>query len=411
VGRADAASLAGSDVNNNVPNAGSELGTRRLRIAVVANTSWYLYNFRRNLVRALVAEGHEVTALGGGAHYGQRLTAEGFTHVPLHFSAVGTRPWQELRTVLSLRRALKAGRYDLALSYTPKANIYTAMARTGLGMLQVMNVSGLGRAFTSPGLVTPVVIALYRWTTLRADWVFFQNDDDRQLFLQRGLVPEQRQSLVPGSGVDLNRFAAQPLPCEGATSEGVTFLMIARLIKDKGVLEFIQAARAVRKDMPEARFLLLGPVDGSPAAQVDGAMVQSWREEGVVQIHGPVDDVRPFIRRADAVVLPSYREGVPRSLLEAAAMGRPVIATDVPGCRDVVDDGRTGLLCRVADAESLAEAMKTLARMSVAQRVAMGGAGREKVVGSFDERTVIAQYLATTNRLERQFIGLRRNPL
>ena len=372
---------------------------RRLRIVVVANTSWYLYNFRRNLIRALIEDGHEVVAMGGDSDYGHRLEAEGLTHVPLQFSSAGTQPWHELRAVFALRRALKAGRYDLALSYTPKANIYTAMARMGLRLQQVMNISGLGRAFTSPGLiVTPIVKWLYRWTTCRATWVFFQNADDRNLFLQRDLVPADRQSLVPGSGVDLGHFCAKPLPCEVGLCEHVTFLMIARLIKDKGVLEFIEAARAVHAKKPETRFLLLGPADNSPNAPIDADMVQSWRNAGVVQYQGSVDDVRPYIERADVVVLPSYREGVPRSLLEAAAMGRPVIATDVPGCRDVVEAGSTGMLCRVADAESLAEAMTEFLNMPVARRVAMGRAGRARVEACFDERTVIAHYREITKR-------------
>ncbi|MBX3644883.1 MAG: glycosyltransferase family 4 protein [Rubrivivax sp.] len=362
----------------------------RLRIAVVANTAWYLHNFRRNLMRALLQDGHQVIAVGGDGAFAQRLREQGFEHREVAFSGAGTRPWREAATVLALRRVLRRDRVDLVLSYTPKGNLYAALAGRGLPVAQVMNVSGLGRSTTSPGVASRVVDVLYRHTVSRAAWVFFQNDDDRRLFVDRGYVSVARSSRLPGSGVDLQAFTAAPLP---SLQPGTcVFLMVARLLWDKGVREYVDAARMLRAQWPQARFQLLGPLDASPRSGVPRAVLDGWVAEGVVEYLGETDDIRPHLQAADCLVLPSYREGVSRALLEGAACARPLVATDVPGCRDVVDAGRSGLLCRSADAGSLAAQMAAVLRMPAAQRSAMGAAGRAKVEREFDEQLVVDAY-------------------
>lgn len=362
-----------------------------MRIAVVANTAWYLHNFRRNLMRALQQDGHHVIAVGGEGAFAQKLREQGFEHHVVPFSGAGTRPWRELATVLSLRRVLRRERVDLVLSYTPKGNLYAALAGRGLPLAQVMNVSGLGRATTSPGLASRVVDLLYRHTMPRAAWVFFQNEDDRRLFVERGYVPASRTSRLPGSGVDLQAFAPSPLPSVEAGT-GV-FLMIARLLWDKGVREYVDAARSLRALWPRARFQLLGPLDASPRSGVPRAVLDGWVAEGVVEYLGETDDVCPFLQAADCMVLPSfYGEGVPRSLLEAAASMRPVITTDSVGCRDAVDAGVTGLLCAPRDSADLARQMGVLLQMQPQERSSMGVAGRRKMEREFDEALVIEQY-------------------
>lgn len=363
---------------------------RALRIAVVANTSWYLYNFRRNLMRALGDDGHQVVAVGGDGAFAQRLREQGFEHRVVAFSGAGTRPWRELATVRALRRVLRGERFDLVLSYTPKGNLYAAMAGRGLPIAQVMNVSGLGRASTSPGIASRIVDLLYRHTVSGAAWVFFQNEEDRRQFIDRGYVPPERTSRLPGSGVDLGAFVPAPLPSLEAGT-GV-FLMVARLLWDKGVGEYVEAARALRTLWPRARFQLLGPLDASPRSGVPRAALDAWVAEGVIEYLGQTDDIRPYLRAADCAVLPSYREGVPRSLLEAAASMRPLITTDSVGCRDAVDPGVSGLLCHPKDAADLAQQMNRFLSMTPAQREAMGAAGRQKMEREFDERIVIDTY-------------------
>ena len=372
---------------------------RTRRIAVVANTAWYLHNFRRNLMRALQQDGHHVIAVGDEGPFGQRLRAQGIEYHAVPFSGAGTKPWRELATVLALRRVLRRERVDLVLSYTPKGNLYAALAGRGLRLAQVMNVSGLGRAVTSPGAASRVVEWLYRHTVARAAWVFFQNDDDRNLFVERGHVPHSRTSRLPGSGVDLVAFTPCPLPSVEAGA--CVFLMISRLLWDKGVREYVDAARSLRTQWPRARFQLLGPLDASPRSGVPRAVLDGWVAEGVVEYLGETDDTRPFLQQADCIVLPSYREGVPRSLLEAAASARPVITTDAVGCRDAVDAGVTGLLCAPRDSAELALQMRALLLMQPQDRLLMGQAGRRKMEQEFDERVVIAAYLGRIAAIEK----------
>ena len=377
--------------------AGDAIGA--LRIAVVANTAWYLHNFRRNLMRALQQEGHHVIAIGGDGPFAQRLREQGFEHHAVPFSGAGTKPWRELSTVLALRRALRRERIDLVLSYTPKGNLYAALAGRGLPLAQIMNVSGLGRAVTSPGVIARVVASLYRHTVARAAWVFFQNEDDRRLFVERRYIPESRTSRLPGSGVDLRAFTPSTLPSVEAGA--CVFLMVARLLWDKGVREYVDAARSLRARWPGTSFQLLGPLDASPRSGVPRAMLDGWSTEGVVEYLGETDDIRPYLRAADCIVLPSYREGVPRSLLEAAASARPVVTTDSVGCRDTVDPGVTGLLCAPRDSVDLARKMELLLQMRPDDRLQMGLAGRQKMEREFDERLVIDAYRAQISALRR----------
>jgi len=362
-----------------------------MRIAVVSNTAWYLYNFRLNLMLALQRAGHTVVAIAPEDEYAQRLRAAGLTFEDVQISGSGTNPIAELRSVLALWRTLRRHRAELVFSYTPKGNLYSALGCIALGTPFVPNVSGLGRAFIRRSFVTRVVLALYRLTFGRARHVFFQNNDDMALFLRQGLVTAERCERLPGSGVDLSRFTPSPTPPRDA--QAPVFLLIARMLWDKGVGEYVEAARQLRAHFPQARWRLLGFVDVANPSAIPREQIEQWCKEGLVDYLGPTDDVRPFITDADCVVLPSYREGVPRTLLEAAASARPTITTDVPGCRDAVVDGRSGFLCRAADADDLARRMRQFIELTPEARAAMGASGRAFVEASFDERSVIARYL------------------
>jgi len=367
-----------------------------MKVALVANTSWYLFNFRRNLASALRASRHDIVTIAGPDDYADRLRAEGLRHIVVPFSGSGVNPIRELRTLLALRRALRIEKVDVVLSYTPKGNIYTALATLGGGVRLIPNVSGLGRAFIQGGWLGTLVRLLYRLTMRRASCVFFQNADDRALFVRQRLVAAPRALLVPGSGVDLTRFAYAPPPDEG---QGLRFLLVARLIWDKGLAEFVQAARAARRIRPDLHFAVLGALDTSPRRGATREEIARWTEEGTIEYLGMTDDVRPEILRAHCVVLPSYREGVPRSLLEAAAMGRPVIATDVAGCKDVVEPGHNGLLCRPRDPQHLTEKILEFAGLPADTRHTMGANGRRKAELEFDEGTVIGRYLEALGQL------------
>ncbi len=369
-----------------------------MRIAVVANTAWYLVNFRLNLMQALLANGHEVVAVAPhDAPQSERLRAAGVLFVPVAISGAGTHPLWELQSVWALRKVFRRQGVQAVLSYTPKGNLYSALAALTCGVRFVPNVSGLGRAFIRRSWVTVVVKLLYRLTLGRAHKVFFQNLDDMEVFVDAGLVPRGRCERLPGSGVDLSRFTLQPMP--DREPEAPVFLLVARLLWDKGVGEFAEAAGLVRQQCPKARFQLLGFLDVDNPSAVPRAQVQAWEEQGVLSYLGPTDDVRSFLQEADAVVLPSYREGVPRTLLEAAAMGRPVITTDAPGCRDTVVHGQTGLICRVADAADLARQMLAFVALPLAGRAAMGLRGRKRIEAEFDEQLVLTAYLREVGKL------------
>jgi glycosyltransferase involved in cell wall biosynthesis len=312
----------------------------------------------------------------------------GVERIPIRLDRSGINPWADLNLLRAYRRLLERLRPVAYLGYTIKPNIYGSLAAASLGIPAIPNVSGLGTAFIRGGPLQQVASRLYKIGFRRSPVVFFHNGDDCQLFVERRMVRPEQARVLPGSGVDLERFAPAPV-----AERPPTFLFLGRLLRDKGVLEFVEAARSLRSGLPGACFQLLGPIDEGNRTAVTRQEIDSWVAQGVIDYLGTSDDVRPFIAAATAVVLPSYREGLPRSLLEAAAMARPLVAADVPGCRDVVEDGVNGYLCAVRDSDSLANAMRRLAELPRAERLAMGQAARRKVQAQFSEDFVIRAYL------------------
>lgn len=359
------------------------------RIVLAANTSWYITNFRGGLVRALRDAGFVPVAVAPfDSGNDAQLTELGLELQPVAMDRSGINPVTDLLLLRRLREILKTLDPIAVLGFTIKPNIYGALAAQSLGIPFVANVSGLGTAFMKRGLLQGVVVLLYRRAFRSVHRVFFENPDDRQLFLKLGIVRSDQSRVVPGTGVDLARFApARP------RSGPPTFLLIARLLGDKGVREFVEAARRLRPLMPEARFQLLGGLDEGNRTGIAHSELKTWIQEGVIEYAGETDDVRPFIAEASAIVLPSYREGLPRSLLEGAAMARPLIATDVPGCRELVDEGVNGFLCEARDMVSLADAMERFALLSEERRAAMGAESRRKVQERFSEQLVVRAYL------------------
>ena len=300
----------------------------------------------------------------------------------------GLNPFADLRLLVEYRSLFRELRPFAVLGFTIKPNIYGALAARALGIPFVANVSGLGTVFIKGGPLLALVVALYRAALNRAEVVFFQNPDDLKLFVDCRIVRPGQACLLPGSGVDLSWFEPQPLP-DGQP----VFLLIGRLLGDKGVREFVDAARRLKHEGLDARFQLLGPLDEQNRTAIRRDELDAWSGEGVVEYLGETDDVRPFIGRATAVVLPSYREGSPRSLLEAGAMGRPLIASNVPGCREVVKADETGFLCDPRDFASLAKAMRSLAELPATERQSMGEAARRLIEARFSEEIVVRAYL------------------
>lgn len=362
----------------------------RKTIVLSVNASWNIVNFRMGLIEGLQREDFRVVALAPEDAYSPLLAAQGVEFVSLSIDNQGISPINDLALLARYRSALSRIGPDLFLGYTIKPNIYGSLAARSLGIKVINNVSGLGTAFIKQGLLTRIVTRLYRFALGGSDTVFFQNRDDRDLFVGQAIVRADQARLLPGSGIDLVRFAqAPPHP----RSDEIRFLFVGRLLWDKGVREFVEAARQVRKLRPEARFRMLGLVDAPNRTAVSRSELQSWVDERVIEHSPACDDVRPHIADSDCIVLPSYREGLPRTLLEGAAMARPLIASDVPGCRDVVEPGVNGMLCAVRDPAALAEAMIRMIDIGADARAEMGRRGRAKVEAGFGQDIIVERYL------------------
>jgi len=297
---------------------------------------------------------------------------------------------EDLRLLLRYLAVFREHEPFAYLGFTIKPNIYGSLAARAVGAKVINNVSGLGTVFIKRSLLTRLVTGLYRFSMRRSSTIFFLNRDDLELFVGSGIARREQASLLEGTGIDLAYF--QPRP--GAREPGpFRFLLVGRLLWDKGVAEYVEAARIVRRSDPEVRFQILGPLGVNNRTAVPSSYLERWRAETVIDYLGASDDVRTAMEQADCIVLPSYREGLPRTLLEGSAMGKPLIATDVPGCRDVLVDGETGLLCAERSADSLAAAMLKMLEMPAAERLRMGELGRRKVEQEFCETRVIAKYL------------------
>jgi glycosyltransferase involved in cell wall biosynthesis len=307
----------------------------------------------------------------------------------------GLNPLRDARLFLDYLRLFHRYAPDFYLCYTAKPNIYGSLASRLAGVRSLPNVSGLGTAFISDGLLSRFVGLLYRFAFRGCPVVFFQNPEDVDLFVARNIIRPGQARLLPGSGVDLAHFKPVPPPDD----DQLRFLFIGRLLGDKGVREFVDAARLVKREWPEWRFQLLGALDQGNRSGIGADELTHWIQEGVIEHLDHCDDVRPHIAAATAVVLPSYREGLPRSLLEAAAMARPLIASDVPGNRQLVEHGVNGLLCEVRNAQSLADAVRQVGAMGASERAKMGKAGRALAERDYGEEKVITAYLEAMAQL------------
>lgn len=332
------------------------------KIVVIGTLAESLINFRGDLIKSLVANGHQVIGMATNCDERTRASIEAlgisFKSYPVQRS--GMNPFSDMKAFFALRTTLYDQKPDIVLAYTIKPIIWGGLAIRSLGMKTHFYalVTGLGLAFQPGGIrkkiLTSLVSRLYRWALKRADKVLFQNRDNRQTFVDRKIVDNARCVVVNGSGVNLGHFSTSPLP-QGK----LTFLTIARLLGDKGLREFASAAELIKNRYPDTIFSLVGPEDPSPDG-IPLSEVKNWQSSGALQYLGSVSDVRPYIKQCHIYVLPSYHEGLPRTILEAMAMGRSIITTDAPGCRETVVDGDNGLLVPIKNSRALANAMEQL---------------------------------------------------
>lgn len=367
-----------------------------MRITFFANTDWYLYNFRRSLAAALREAGHEVVLISPPGPYGKTLQDMGFRWIPAPMERRSLNPVSELALLLWLWRTLRFERPDIVHGFTIKCAIYGGLVGSLIGAARIHAVAGMGYVFISDSIrartLRPLVRLLMRIALGggRAKLIL-QNPDDVALFERAGIVAPEQIKLIPGSGVDCTRFTA---PCEHGLSKtrDLRVLLAARLLWDKGVEEFVEAARILKSENRAIRFLLAGAPDSGNPATVPEEVISRWQSAGLIEWLGHVDDMPSLLAGADIVALPSYREGLPKTLIEAASCARPLVTTNVPGCRSVVTHEVDGLLVPARDPQALARA---IARLQDDPKLArrLGLAARQRALAEFDEKVVIARTL------------------
>ncbi len=373
----------------------------RQKIAFVCNTAWGLYNFRRGIICSLLQQGVDVVVIAPRDKYSEKLGRLGCRFKEVQLQSRGMNPIEDLNFFLELYALYTTEKPHLIFHYTVKPNIYGSFAARLLAIPSVAVVTGAGQAFDRQNVLNRLVSMLYRIGLAKAVAVWFLNDDDKRLFISNGITTEAQCSVIRSEGIDTTVFS--PERFSRSSSTAVSFLMHGRLLWEKGVGEYVDAARALRERGIDAKCYLLGFLDSQNTSSVSELQVRTWEREGVISYLGVSDNVGEQISQADVVVLPSYyREGVPRALLEAAALEKPIITTNWAGCKDVVDDSVTGLLCQPKNASDLADKMYRLATMSATARLEMGKAGRQKVLREFNEDSVIESYLSLIKRVRQR---------
>ena len=314
-----------------------------MKILVIGGLDISLLNFRGALLQAMRNSGHEVSAAApsGTSDVPEKLRAMGVHFVPVPLARTGLNPWADALSLLRLKSLIRRKQPDLVLSYTIKPVIYGSLAASWAGVPRIYAlITGLGAAFYTGGpkgrFLRFIAVKMYRLSLARCTTVLVQNEEIAELFIREGIVAADKVIIVPGSGVDTAHFSSSPLP-----DSPLVFLLLARMLRDKGVEEFVAAARLVKKEIPQARFLLVGDIDPNPAA-ISSKQLDQWNQQGVVEYRRAIADVRPVLSACSVYVLPSYHEGLPRSVLEAMSTGRPIITTDTIGCRETIFEAKSG---------------------------------------------------------------------
>ncbi len=366
----------------------------KVKIAFVANTCWNIYNFRRGLVHHFLKNGNEVVVLAPKDEYSDKLVKWGVKWINTPLEGTGANPIKDLGYLITLNKALKNEKPEIVLSFTIKSNIYSSFAGKLNRIPVICNVSGLGTVFLVKGITGNVAIRLYKLAFRFCSHILFQNDADKEMFTSIIPVDQSKISLVPGSGIDLDKFKPVPLN----ESRPNSFVMISRVIVEKGVREFAEAASYFAKE-ENVQFTLIGKFDAEHARSIEKAELDHWVNSKWLDYYNHSDSIAQVIATHEAVVLPSYREGMSRTLLEGAASGRPLIATNVPGCREVVRDGYNGFLCEVQNAKSLRDKIKLFLSMSTQEKELLAANSRSLVEETFDEKIVIGIYENVIHRI------------
>ena len=367
-----------------------------MKIAVLSSHTPSLFWFRMDMMHSFMALGHEVVAIGNepAEKWVDKFKEQGIKYIAAEISRNGTNPLKDLKTLKSLKAILKQERPDKLFTYQAKTVIYGGIAANKLGITEVYPlIAGIGSVFLSDDIKSKIIRFIlkteYRYAMRKSPKIFFQNNDDVKVFTDNKIIKKENVVILNGSGVNLEKFTKKPLP------DGIAFLCISRLIKDKGVYEYLKAARIVKEKNPNARFLLVGPYDSNPSA-LKPEELQPYLDDGIIEYFGEASDVRPYLEMCNVFVLPSYREGTPKTVLEAMATGRAIITTDATGCRETVTNGENGYLVPIKDVDALSAAMIDLIE-NYDQISQMAEKGLELVKQKFDVKIVNGKINNTMN--------------
>lgn len=369
------------------------MSKQKKKIVIVANTTWNIYNFRLNVIRELFEQGFEVVVIAPidkYIHYKKQFPQ--VAHYPLkRLNRDSVNPIKDIQLLLELNALYKRIQPDVILHYTVKPNIYGGIAARLQKIPSIAVVTGLGYAFIHNGYIEAATKILYRLTSSFHEKIIFENIDDRLLFIKEKLIKSEQGISIKGCGLNVTYFHPYP---NGVVREKTIFTFIGRLLYDKGIKEFVDAARILKSQYDNVEFWLVGEIDDKNPAAVKKDDLMSWVKEDIVVYHGATNDVRKFIADSDCIVLPSYREAIARSITEGMAMEKPVITTDTAGCREAVDDGENGFLVPIKNADALAKAMNNVYYLSPEQRHQMGENGRKKALAEFDDRLIAEEIVS-----------------
>ena len=360
-----------------------------MKIIFSSNITWSIYNFRTPLLKLLQSEGHKIYTVANRDEYAEKLEAAGFRFEEINLNNNTTNPFEDLKTIYSYYKIYKKINPAIICHNAIKPNIYGTIAASILGIPTLNNISGLGTLFIKKSFSTTIAKWLYRFSQKRATKVFFQNNDDLKLFLQHKLITKNKCSIIPGSGVNTSTFKPNEKIKQATKFQ---FLFIGRLLYDKGIREYVEAATILKNNYPKIDFAILGPLYKNNTTAISEETLQHWIAKGVINYLGQTDAVETIMANASCVVLPSYREGLSKVLIEASSMGLPIVTTNVPGCRDVVIDNVTGFLCEVKNSTDLAIKLEKMLVLTPIERQAMGKKARKRALDVFDEQLIIKQY-------------------
>lgn len=364
-----------------------------MNILVLTNSVVGLHSFRKEVMKAIVDMGYTLyLAYPDKDERAEYFESIGCKYIDIQFDRRGMNPLKDFKLMLNYVRAIKRIKPVAVLTYTIKPNVYGGIAASLCNVPLIANVTGLGDTLENSGLLQKIAVSLYRLGLRKANTVFFQNEANRKFCVEHDIVDLNKTKLLPGSGVNTKYHEYQEYPIDGT----IKFLFIARLLKDKGTEEYFEAAKVIKAKFPNTEFQILGTVEGNYERQLNQLV-----KDGIISFLGKTSDVRPYLKNVHCTIMPSYHEGLSNVNLESAANGRPIITTNVPGCKETINNNETGLLCKAKSTESLIKTIEKFLSLSYEEKVQMGRAGREKVEKEFNRQIVIEKYLDAIRKLQK----------